>query len=345
MKKYWLLGSLLGLSLFADDQPEDITPPPPEVVEQQLRDAQAEFDVARKMFNPWYAGPLLTPSAHILTPGLVNIQPYLFYTNNYAKFDEHGHSHKISNIHTINPTVPVLIGMLPWVDLSFNVQGIWNQGKKQYTGFWGDTSVALGFGLLSEGPYRPALLFGVKETFPTGRYQKLNPKKGGTDATGGGSYNTTLSFNISKVLWWVALHPMNFRVSLNYSLPALVTVRGFNAYGGGTGTHGRVHPGNTFQGDFGYEYSFTQKWVAALDIVYVYSQKTTFSGKRGFTAPGASGVPATVGGPFNDQLSLAPALEYNPNANLSFIVGTWFSVWGRNSFNFASAVFSVEYTF
>jgi len=109
MKKYWLLGSLLSLSLYADDQSED-TPPPPQVVEEQLRDAEAEFAVAKKMFNPWYAGPLLTPSAHILTPGLVNIQPYLFYINNYAKFDEHGHSHKISNIHTINPTVPVLIG-------------------------------------------------------------------------------------------------------------------------------------------------------------------------------------------------------------------------------------------
>jgi len=195
---------------------------------------------------------------------------------------------------------------------------------------------------MDEGPYRPALLFGVKETFPSGRYQKLNPKKGGTDATGAGSYNTTLSFNISKVLWWVSLHPMNFRVSLNYSLPALVGVKGYNAYGGGTGTDGRVHPGNSFQGDFGYEYSFTQKWVAALDIVYVYNGKTTFSGKTGFSAPG---VPAAVGGPFNDQLSLAPALEYNPNENLSILVGTWFSVWGRNSFNFASAVFTVEYTF
>ena len=143
MKKYWLF-SLVGLSLYADYQPSD-NPPPPEVVEEQLRDAQAEFDVAKKMFNPWYAGPLLTPSAHILPPGDVNIQPYFFYTNNYAKFDEHGHSHKISNLHTINPVVPVLIGMLPWVDLSFSVQGVWNQAKKQYTGFWGDTSVGLGF--------------------------------------------------------------------------------------------------------------------------------------------------------------------------------------------------------
>jgi len=342
MKKYLLLGSLLTLSLFGDDLPENNPPPPPEVIEQQLNEAEKEFEIAQKMFNPWYAGPLLTPSAHILPPGRVNVQPYLFYTNNYARFDEHGHSHKIPHLHTINPTVPILFGVLPWLNISANVQGVWNQARKQYTGFWGDSSVGLGFGLLKEGLYRPALLFGVKETFPTGRYQKLNPKKNGTDATGGGSYKTTLSLNLSKILWWLALHPMNFRVSLNYSLPSLVTVRGFNAYGGGYRTDGRVHPGNTFQGDLGYEFSFTQKWVAALDIVYVYNQKTTFSGKPGFTT---SGAPATVGGPFSDQLSLAPALEYNPSANVSVIVGAWFSVWGRNSLNFASAVFSFSYTF
>jgi hypothetical protein len=340
MYKRLMLGSLLILSLYADVAEE--APVSPAVIEKQLRDAQAEFDVARKMFNPWYAGPLLTPSAHIIAPGNVNVQPYLFYTNNYARFDKHGHSQKIPSIHTINPTVPCLVGILPWMQLTFNVQGIWTQARKQYTGFWGDTSVGLGFGLLSEGPYRPALLLGIKETFPSGRYQKLNPKKQGTDATGGGSYSTNLSLNIAKVLWWIPLHPMNVRASFNYSLPAWVSVKGYNAYGGGTGTRGKVRQGNTFQGDVGFEYSFSQKWVFPLDVVYVYSQKTTFSGNSGRAAPG---VPAAVGRPFNDQLSLAPGLEYNPKENVSLLVGTWFSVWGRNSFNFASAVFSFEYTF
>jgi len=345
MDKRWIAGSLLTLSLYAADRPgdqPDETPPPPEVVEKQLEDAEAEFQVAKKMFNPWYAGPLLTPSAHILPPGDVNIQPYLFWTYVYAKFDAHGHSHKIHNIRTINPTVPVLIGVLPWFDIGFNVQGIWNKQQGRASGFWGDTSVNVGFGLLKEGPYNPAILIGVKETFPSGRYQKLNPDKGGMDATGAGSYQTTFSFNICKVVWWVSLHPMNFRLSLNYNIPSVVSVKGFNAYGGGYKTDGKVHVGDTFAADLGYEYSFTQKWVAALDIVYNYSLRTKFSGDPGFASPG---TPALVGGPFNDQLSLAPALEYNPNPNLSFLAGVWFTVWGRNSSNFVSGVLTVEYTF
>ena len=88
--------------------------------------------------------------------------------------------------------------------------------------------------------------------------------------TGAGSYNTNLSFNISKVLWWVTLHPMNFRVSLNYSLPALVGVKGFNAYGGGTGTDGRVHPGIPSKAILGMNTASrkngSQLWILSMSI-------------------------------------------------------------------------------
>ena len=341
MDKRLLLTSLLSLSLYAEEVTEELPTPPPEVVERQLEDAEREFDKAKKMFNPWYAGPLLTPSAHILGPGYINIQPYLFWTNTRAQYDKSGKSHKIPNKHTLNPQIPMLIGALSWMDFTVSGQYVWNKQKGVVGNGWGDTGVGVNFGLMKEGPYRPALLFGIKETFPSGRYQRLNPRKAGLDATGAGSYQTTLTFNIAKLVWWLTLHPMNFRFSFNYTLPAPVKVHGNNAYGGGAGTHGKVRPGKTFQGDIGYEYSFTQKWVAALDIVYDYQNDSTFSGHAGSTG----GVPNAVGAPFNDQLSLAPALEYNPTANLSFLAGVWFTVYGRNSGNFVSGVITVEYTF
>ena len=293
------------------------------------------------MFNPWYAGPLLTPSAHTLPGGYVNIEPYLFWTNTFATYDKSGKSHQIPNIHTLNPQLPVLIGLTDWLNLVLSAQYVRNKQKGMTGTGWGDSGVGLNFQLLKEAPYTPAILFAVKETFPTGRYQRLNPKKGGMDGIGAGSYQTTLSLNLSKLVWWLTLHPMNFRFSFNYTLPAPVKVHRNNSYGGGPSTHGTVRPGKSFQGDIGYEYSFTQRWVAALDIVYTYQSKSTFSGHAGSTA----GVPNTVGRPFNDQLSLAPALEYNPNENLNFIAGLWFTVYGRNSSNFLSGVFAIEYTF
>ena len=198
---------------------------------------------------------------------------------------------------------------------------------------WGDTSLSVGFGLLTETAYRPAIKFVVAETFPTGNYQKFSPRRANVSSTGAGSYKTQFSLNISKVVWWLTLHPMNFRTSLQYSVNSNVHVQGFNTYGGAKGTNGSVKGGNTFTFDFGYEYSFSQRWVAAFDIMYNYSSKNTFSGY----------TPAPVGGPFNDQMSFAPALEYNFNENSGILAGIWFTAWGRNSSNFLSEIVSFYY--
>ena len=91
--------------------------------------------------------------------------------------------------------------------------------------------------------------------------------------------------------------------------------------------HQRKSPlGPLYSADFGYEFSFSQSWAAALDVVYTYTQKTNFTGRAGTSATGA---PNVVGGPFSDQLSLAPAIEYNVNSNIGFIGGVWFSVWEK----------------
>ncbi len=316
---------LLCGSLCADD----ITP---QVVEKQIEDAEAEFREAKKMFNPWYTGPLLAPPASVLPPGQFNVQPYLFMTNNYGQFDKHAHSHHIPHLHQLNPQVVFQFGMFKRVYGGVIAQGLRNKQSGHSSMNWGDTSALLGIGLLKETAYMPALLISIKESFPSGRYQRLHRS---VDGMGAGAYQTTLGFNVSKVVWWLTLHPMAFRFAQSWSLPAMVHVSGLNSYGGGPGTHGKVRRGHAYSFDFGYEFSFTQRWVLALDVVYNYAQKTRFSGR----------TTAAVGGPFSDQLSLAPAIEYNVNENLGFLGGVWLTVWGRNSLNFLSGIVSFTYTF
>ncbi|MBS0586212.1 MAG: hypothetical protein JSR76_07975 [Verrucomicrobia bacterium] len=347
MHKKWLLtASILFATAYADNA-LNVPPPthpsveeeplvPPEVIEAEIVDAQKEFDEAKKMFNPWYTGPLLTPSAHVAPYHTLSVQPYIYYINNYAKFNKHGHSHHIPNFEVVQIALaPAQVGITHWMDIAVVAQGLWQHQKGEGYMNWGDTSVSIGFGLVKETPYNPAFKIVFKEVFPTGKYQNFSTHKAAVEGTGAGSYQTTFSANVSKVVWWLTEHPMGLRLSLNYTLPSHVHVNGFNSYGGGPGTHGTVKPGSSIAVDFGYEYSFTQRWVAALDIAYTYNWKTRFSGT----------TTATVGGPFNDQLSLAPALEYNPTPNLGFLTGLWFSVWGRNSFNFLSEIISVTYTF
>jgi hypothetical protein len=337
--RYWGC-VLLSWSLYAQDASEPIST---QKVEEQLQDAQAEFDKAKKMFNPWYAGPLITSGAHVMQPGQYNIQPYLFLINNYGLFDKSGSSHSIPHLKTINPTLAFQFGLLHWMDSIIGVQSYSNwQNGHSATGF-GDTTLSLGFGILDEGAYTPALKMVFKERFPTGKYSDLNPALGGTDGVGAGSYATSISLNVSKVVWWVLTHPINFRASLGYTFPSIAPVKGFNAYGGGYGTKGNIHTPNVLSLDAAMEYSFTQRWVLAIDAVYSYSSRTKFVGKKGLNK---SGGVAACGAPFNDNLSFAPALEYNMmDGNLGFLLGSWFSVWGRNSLNFVSLVASVSYTF
>ena len=114
MRKGWifLLPLFLSVPLFTEEQqpapqePQQQEPlVPPQEIERQLSAAEKEFAEAKKMFNPWYTGPLLTPSAHVLPPPNVLIQPYLFYINNYARFDKHGKSHDIPHLQVVKPTL------------------------------------------------------------------------------------------------------------------------------------------------------------------------------------------------------------------------------------------------
>lgn len=345
----YLLALMFSHSVFADETEQARSAqgaPSPAAVEQELVNAEQEFSDAKKMFNPWYTGPILAPSAHLMDPGSYNIQPYLFVTWNYGKYQQSGKMERSPTMFQVSPQIPIQIGITSWIDAVVTLQAQYNKENDRSYFDFGDLPISVGFPILKEGPYIPAILFSVQEVFPTGNYQKLNPTKNGIDATGAGAYTTNFYLNFGKVVWWWWLaHPMAFRLSLKYGVPSDVHVKGFNNYGGGYGTDGKVKPGQSFSADFGYEFSFTQHWAAALDIVYNYSFKTTFRGNLGRVGQDPTSQAASVGGPYNDQLSLAPAIEYNWNENLGAIAGAWFTVWGRNSTAFASGVVSVTYTF
>ncbi len=317
-------------------------PPPPQVVQAELDKAEQDFRDAQEMFNPWYAGPLLTPSAHTLDPGYVNIQPYLFVFDNYGVFNKHRDSESIPNLISVNPVFIVQTGIIKGWDIAATIQGFYNKQSGISSGGFGDLSLSSGIQVVPEKPYTPAVKIGLSESFPTGKYKNLNRSKNGLDATGNGSFVTGMSINISKVFWWFMKHPMNIRLSLNYSIPSKVHVRNFNAYGGGFGTDGTVRPAKKYSSDLGVEYSFTQRWVFATDFVYTYKGKVRFEGTPGTTP---SGSPATNTNSFGDQLSLAPAIEYNPSSSIGVLAGVWFSVYGRNTLHFIAGVVSYTQVF
>jgi hypothetical protein len=337
MKK-WILG-LLAINYLAAAEPQY----PVTQIDQDLSQANRDLARAEKMFNPWYTGPILAGSASMLPPGLINFQPYFFVQDNYAAYNANRHSVNQPDTWQINPNFVLQTGITSWMDIATTPVFFSNNQHSNWSTHFGDLPVILGFKIASEGVYMPKMKASINETFPTGKYQNLDPKKGGIDATGSGSYVTGFSFRMSKLLFVTTQHPVAARMVLTYNVPSTVNVHDYNAYGGGTGTKGKVRPGNSFNADVGLEWSLNQRWALATDLVYQTTNRSKFSGTPG-TNP-TTGLPNKVGSGSSDYLQVAPAIEYNWNDSIGIIGGAWFTVYGRNTSNFVNYVLSVTYTF
>lgn len=321
-------------------QEEEITP---QEVEVELESAQAQYQRAKKMFSPWYTGPLITPGAGMMPVGSGNSQPYLFVIDNYASYNTERKSIPLpSNLVQLKGTANLQTGVTDTFDFNVNFSG---QGNWQYGhsgGGFGDMSIVGGFSIYKQTIYVPDAKLTITQTFPTGEYKNLSSNGFNLNGVGAGAYSTQFGLGFSKIIFWTTKHPMNIRCFFGYQLSTVVDVRGFNTYGGGFGCKGRVRPGNLFSADFGYELSLTQRWVGAIDVVYTATNSTKFHGNPGVLK---NGTPSGVGTGYSDNLSLAPALEYNFNPNIGIIAGAWFSVYGRNSLNFASGILSATFSF
>lgn len=312
-------------------------------LEEGLLNAEHEFERAKELFSPWYTGPLLTPGASMMPVGKGNTQPFIFIVDNSAIFNKKRKSIKLpSHLVQLKTTANIQTGITENFDLNISFFGQSNWQFNQHGGGAGDVNITSGFLIYKQSRFIPDIKLTISETFPTGKYKKLSPAKFYLDAVGAGTYSTQFGLAFSKIILWMTTHPMVLRCFFGYQLSTPVNVEGFNFYGGGFGCKGRVRPGNNFNVDFGYEVSITQKWVVALDVNYSATNTTKFRGIRGTLK---NGLESIAGWPYSDNLSLAPAIEYNWSPNLGVISGVWFSVYGRSSLNFVSGIISLTYSF
>lgn len=277
--------------------------------------------------TPWMTGPLLAPSGKTIPPGHFNIEPYGFYTVYPQDF---------KNIEVM----PIIsAGINDFMDLQTSLPIDYSWARGQRSGGIGDYSLGLGFQLIrqQENSRWPDARLIIQQVFPTGRFENLHPNKRGTDQTGSGSYQTSLALTLQRLSTLPNEHYLRTRLNLTVTLPSDVTVHGLSVFGGSVGTSGTVTPGDNYAADLAFEYSLSQHWVAVFETLYNNSSSSNFNGNPGFT-PGAS-----VGGPGGNNASLAPALEYNFNANVGLIGGVWFSVTGPHAAKFAAYTVAVNW--
>jgi hypothetical protein len=284
----------------------------------------------------WFTGPLIAPTPQVVPVGHFNINTYFITGVEQGMYDKHWHAQPTPNLFGFTPQLYAYIGLTEWLDFEFFPGFSYRRSQGSSSTVFQDLQVGFGFQLLQEIGWAPAIKVALLETFPTGKYQHLNPTKHGTDEGGLGAYTTVPQLIFFKIFHVGGVHYLTTQLSFEYGTSTAVNVTGLNAYGGSPTTKGRVHPGDAFSTILSFEYRFAEHWNIAIDNVYLHTNKNRFSGNPG-------GAP--VGDPSSEQFSFAPALEYDLNEHFGVIGGYWFSAWGRNSVQFQSGLVNIYYSY
>jgi hypothetical protein len=286
---------------------------------------------------PWLTGPLLTPAGQVVPVGFYDIEIYVFGTKTFAQYSRKWNSHDVPFSWSVNPQLLLQFGIGERWDFIAVPQMLYNYNHGPHANRFGDFQTGLDYQPYKHkavgGSWYPNVKLSLYETFPTGKYKNLSADKNGTDASGAGAYTTTFAVTFSRLFQYTGEHFLDARLYFGYTIQPLIHVHGINVYGGDETTRGRVHLGNTFSTLLGLQYTLTRNWALALDIKNAYQNKTHFSGK----------TITPVGNGSSDQISLAPAIEYNFSENAGLIGGVWFTVAGRNTSDFYSYVIAFNW--
>ena len=287
--------------------------------------------------DPWFTGTLLSTRGRTLDQGRLVIQPYFFYTRYGGLYNDNWRLHSATVSRTIIQQTFFIYGLTNRIDIGIAPQWLDNSSSRDSISGFGDFPLQLGFQLLrgDSDSWLPHVLFWIQEIFPTGRYNDLGSSTVELGGIGGGSFGTTLGVAVQKVLRLGGDHVLRYRLNASYGFYSPVMIRGFNAYGGGFGTDGRVEPGSVTTFTIAGEYTLTHQVVLALDIGFQTINATHFSGTTGV---GIHGEPATVGKGYSNLLSIAPAVEYHFTQHVGLIAGPWFSLRGKNTSEFFGVV-------
>lgn len=292
--------------------------------------------------RPWFTGPILAPTGQVTKLGHFDLETYGTYAENIGQFNRHWRFTRTPASYSTQINPLFTYGLSSWADTQISIPYAVNRSRGQQYQSLGDVYLLIGLQILeqNQSAWRPDLRLVLQETFPTGRYQNLNPLNQGTDATGQGSYLTHIGLNFQHLSQFTDVHFLRERLVLNYIAGRPVAIHGYSSYGGNFLTDGQLKPGSLWSIDLAGEFTVTQNWVAVMEAYYFSRAADRF---RGITGATHQGLPLMIGSSPSAELSFAPAIEYNFSANFGIIAGFWFSVLGKSATDFRSTVIALNY--
>ncbi|WP_115343527.1 hypothetical protein [Legionella moravica] len=293
---------------------------------------------------PWFTGPLLAPAGHTIPKGHTNFEIYGIDVFTNGSYNADGDLIRTPLFRSFNINPILTHGYTDWLDIQLTVPYTFNSTRGVHSNHLGDVSVAAGFQLFEQkgALNRIDTRVLLQETIPTGRYDNLNPELAGTDATGLGAYQTQLNLDLQYLLPVFKTHYLRTRFIISRIFATSVYVDGLSSFGGTPTTHGRIRIGAETDYDLAFEYTLTQNWVAVMEGYIAKGQNTRFNGILDIGNVGSPPTNVNIGNGAYIEKALAPALEYNFNANVGIIGGVWFPVSGKNTSHFMTYMLALN---
>jgi hypothetical protein len=311
----------------------EVSPPSP-VVRQSLDDA-------------WWTGPMLANTAATAPPGHFLIEPYFYDVIGVGRYDGAGARRSAPRADGFGSSTFVVYGLVDRVAVGLIPVAGFNTvrgGPSSAGPGLGDASLLVQYGLtrFHEGSWMPATALNVQETFPTGRYDRLGNRP--SDGFGGGAYTTMLSPYSQTYLWLPNGRILRMRFNLSQAFSSSVHVEDASVYGTAAGFRGTAMPGSSFTVDAAWEYSLTRSWVLASDVFYRRGGNTRVTGTSSQDGSGAQAPPGIqLDSGTSDTFGLAPAIEYNWQANLGVLLGVRVIAAGRNTSATITPALAINY--
>jgi hypothetical protein len=288
-------------------------------------------------YHQWFTGPILTPTPITMPVGHPGLEVAWLAGERYGHYNSHWNIDHAPSIWSTGPYVDFQIGFNEFLGAEYIGALLANFSRDAHYTHLVDSIFRFGFQISTdqEDSWIPDFRILLQETVPTGKYQKLDPSKHGTDLTGQGSFQTGIHLAFQKLLHPIKGHDLRLRWTFGYFIPAAVHVSGFNYMGGNAETKGKIYPGPYFSGYLCGEYALSRRWAICVESNYQIGAPGRFSRGKG----------PNIKVPSFRQVSLAPEIQHTFTPDLGILIGAWFTVAGKNSIAFTNYFISILYSF
>jgi len=219
-----------------------------------LTAAYAGQDAANEEWNPPSAGPITAWTAPLCGKGKLVVQPFFFYNKTRGSFDaggDYGSLPEGDKKYQYQEQLFVQYGLTERLEIDgqsvYQQNFIEQEGLKAHAEGFGDSYLFLRYCALEEQTILPHITGVFQLKIPSGKYQKADPDKLGTDlmgaASGGGSYDHGYGIQLTK-----RLKPFIIHADALYSFPVKRKVDGV-----------KTRYGAYLNYDFGIEYFLLPK--------------------------------------------------------------------------------------